>query len=163
MFERSRGTHETAEGRHLRIRDCAYHGCYVELCSKIQERRALPAPFRLVHGLQSLASKPVSLLDISLDSYKRLRTFMRAFESSPVHCLKFLPSGKRLSPAKEGASAMLYINESVIVIHNAEAKTAPPVNIIKYLLGFPLRMFGEDVLDGPFDEMVLEGTFDKLM
>ncbi len=34
-------------------------------------------------------------------------TFMSAFESSPVHCLKFRPSGKRRSPAKDGASAML--------------------------------------------------------
>jgi len=36
-----------------------------------------------------------------------LGTFISALESSPVHCLKFLPSGKRLRPAKDGASAML--------------------------------------------------------
>ena len=35
---------------------------------------------------------------------------MSALESSPVHCLKFLPSGKRLSPVKDGASAMLENN-----------------------------------------------------
>jgi hypothetical protein len=34
-------------------------------------------------------------------------TFMRAFESSPVHCLKPLPSGNRRSPTKGGARAML--------------------------------------------------------
>jgi hypothetical protein len=34
-------------------------------------------------------------------------TFMRAFESLLVHCLKPLPSGNRHSPAKGGARAML--------------------------------------------------------
>jgi hypothetical protein len=37
-----------------------------------------------------------------------LRTFMRAFESSPVHCLKPGPSGKRRSPGNGGTAAMLF-------------------------------------------------------
>ena len=41
---------------------------------------------------------------------------MSAFESSPVHCLKFLPSEKRRSPAKDGASAMLQFDSTIITI-----------------------------------------------
>ena len=34
-------------------------------------------------------------------------TFIRAFESSPVHCLKPRPSGKRRRPGNKGTAAML--------------------------------------------------------
>lgn len=39
--------------------------------------------------------------------YNYGRTFMSAFESFPVHCLKFLPCGKRRRPGNAGAAAML--------------------------------------------------------
>jgi hypothetical protein len=35
-------------------------------------------------------------------------TFIKAFESSPVHCLKFRPSGKRRKPANGGAIEILF-------------------------------------------------------
>lgn len=35
-------------------------------------------------------------------------TFMSAFESSPVHCLKPRPSGKRRSSGNDGAAAILF-------------------------------------------------------
>jgi hypothetical protein len=38
---------------------------------------------------------------------KTLVTFIRALESSPVHCLKFLPSGNLRRPANGGVIAML--------------------------------------------------------
>lgn len=37
-------------------------------------------------------------------------TFIRAFESLPVHCLKFRPWWKRLSPENGGTIASLYCN-----------------------------------------------------
>ena len=40
---------------------------------------------------------------------------MRAFESSPVHCLKPLPSGKRHMPANAGARAILQVEFCVSV------------------------------------------------
>jgi hypothetical protein len=42
---------------------------------------------------------------------------MSAFESSPVHCLKPLPSGKRRRPAKEGANAMLYSRQNFMDLY----------------------------------------------
>jgi hypothetical protein len=35
------------------------------------------------------------------------QTFINAFELSPVHCLKFRPSGNRRRPTKGGAIAIL--------------------------------------------------------
>jgi hypothetical protein len=34
-------------------------------------------------------------------------TFMSALESSPVHCLNPLPSGKRRKPGNDGTAAIL--------------------------------------------------------
>ena len=39
---------------------------------------------------------------------KRLRTFISALESFPVHCEKLRPFGKRRRPGKEGVAARLY-------------------------------------------------------
>jgi hypothetical protein len=36
-------------------------------------------------------------------------TFMSAFESSPVHCLKPRPCGKRRNPGKDGTRAILQV------------------------------------------------------
>jgi hypothetical protein len=36
------------------------------------------------------------------------RTFINALESSPVHCVKPRPTGKRLKPVNGGASDILY-------------------------------------------------------
>ena len=38
---------------------------------------------------------------------RRVLTFIRAFESSPVHCVNPRPSGKRRRPEKDGTTAML--------------------------------------------------------
>lgn len=40
---------------------------------------------------------------------------MRAFESSPIHCLKPLPSGKHHTPANAGARAILQVEFHVSV------------------------------------------------
>ncbi len=45
-------------------------------------------------------------------------TFIRAFESSPVHCLKPLPSGKRRRPANGGTTAILNEENEYKQVHN---------------------------------------------
>ena len=42
-----------------------------------------------------------------ISKQKQKLTFIRAFESSPVHCLYPRPSGKRRSPGNGGAAAIL--------------------------------------------------------
>ena len=84
---------------------------------------------------------------------------MRAFESSPVHCLNFLPSGKRLSPAKGGASAILYNRLSKRNDVYAEANL-PPVNVIEYLLCFWFWVFSIYIVIYPRNKVVFERAFD---
>lgn len=61
----------------------------------------------------------------------RQLTFINAFESSPVHCLKFLPSGKRRSPGKLGTTAIL--NRVTDKIQNLGVNSmliyAPSINV----------------------------------
>jgi len=63
----------------------------------------------------ALQSWQIKLADKSVSYWFRIFepsiTFIRALESSPVHCLKPLPSGKRRRPANGGAIAILDIYE----------------------------------------------------
>lgn len=52
-------------------------------------------------------------------------TFMRAFESSPVHCLKSWPSGKHHRPANGGTAAILsQCNQTHLNIHYRHSNAA---------------------------------------
>jgi len=50
---------------------------------------------------------------------KEARTFINAFESLPVHCLKCRPCGKRRRPGKGGTIAILEVLTSVLRIYGA--------------------------------------------
>ena len=51
--------------------------------------------------------KDLAGLSIWVGTIKVVRTFINAFESLPVHCLKFRPCLNLRRPGKRGASAML--------------------------------------------------------
>jgi hypothetical protein len=76
--------------------------------------------------------------------------------------LKFRPSGKRRSPAKGGASAILdssFNNNSYV----CEEINIPVINGIENLLRFWCWVFSFDVVVYPCDKVVLEDTFDQLV
>lgn len=56
----------------------------------------------------------VELRDKESDTAEQNKlTFMSAFESLPVHCLKFRPCGNRRRPGKGGTAAiLLYVSTS---------------------------------------------------
>ena len=109
MSEKFHDDREIAEGLHLMLQGCACHVCHVKLCSRSLGMHRTSAPSHLVHDHLLQVGKPerksIRLLIVEQKNF--LHTFMSAFESSPVHCLKFLPSEKCQSPAKGGASVML--------------------------------------------------------
>src|SRR5215469_2446164 len=100
MSERFHDGGETAQGHRPTLRDCLYHVHHGEQCSKIPGMHALSSPSRLAHAPELLVGKSVhkyyyAWLFSVTKGLRSASTFISAFESSPVHCLKSLPSGKR--------------------------------------------------------------------
>lgn len=97
-----------------------------------------------------------------------LLTFIRAFESFPVHCLYLRPSLKRRRPGNAGDAAML---ENTKVIggqrqnpQNMSMKeNSPTVNVIHDTITLRISVNLIDVLLNPSDNVILEGAFDELM
>ena len=66
-------------------------------------------PYHREHGLRWQKCTPSSYVESAAIHPLPLagRTFIKALESSPVHCLKPRPTGKRLKPENGGASDIL--------------------------------------------------------
>ena len=92
-------------------------------------------------------------------------TFINALESSPVHCLKPRPSGKRRKPGKWGAAAML--NMRIELSHPSaslvECSDQPSVDVSHDGFRTGLAMCEYKVLLDPCHQMVLEGPLDYLV
>lgn len=106
--------HGACENDSVHCRDlvrCWCRGRHVLLGSKTQERHGVCESYPSAHSLSVLASIPNhNMLGSITRSVNGYSTFIRAFESLPVHCLKSLPCGKRHKPGKEGTLAMLFLN-----------------------------------------------------
>ena len=89
------------------------------------------------------------------------KTFINAFESSPVHCAKSRPSGKHHKPGSKGAAEILA--EAQRAQRDTLFEDSPAVNVIHYLLCTSLSMNENEIFVYPGDEMVFEGSFDDLM
>lgn len=87
---------------------------------------------------------------------------MSAFESSPVHCLKPRPCGKRRRPAKAGTAAILYTTSSIDSTHD-KMNHLPSIDIIHDALCIFLRVHLVEVLLNPINQVVFECPFDKLV
>jgi len=88
-------------------------------------------------------------------------TFMRAFESSPVHCLKPRPSGNRRRPENGGVIAML-----IKLIRNYSARNqtfSPVIDIIQDPISPRSAMFTDQVVFHPSNKMIFKYPFDDLM
>ena len=97
--------------------------------------RRLRGPCPSAHSLQSQADIPrVAELGNQLVYEDHAVIFIKAFESSPVHCLKRQPSGKRLSLVKGGARDILLQIQSV-----------PHTNV----RCIPFIVTGKDAVDRP--------------
>lgn len=88
-------------------------------------------------------------------------TFINAFVSSPVHCLKPRPWGKHLIPAKGAASDMLRgpFSGSLSVLRAC----SPIVDLVKNLISMFFWMESVYEVPNPINEMVLKSPFDELM
>jgi hypothetical protein len=88
--------------------------------------------------LRSHLDKPSYISRINTEGKIQAHTFIRAFESSPVHCLKFRPCLKRRKPGNDGAQAMLYMcNLRTPVIIKEDI---PSINIVLNIFCPFLRM-----------------------
>ena len=70
----------------------------------------MPVPFGEGHGQRWREDKPIGQIrsvDLQHGYISVHFTFIKAFESSPVHCLNPRPSGNRRRPGKDGAAAIL--------------------------------------------------------
>lgn len=89
---------------------------------------------------------------------------MSAFESSPVHCEKSRPSGKRRNPGKAGTAEILQKGfESERIKYLDRAGVIPVVNISNNLLPTRLSMQFLQILVHPHYDVVFEGSFYYLM
>jgi hypothetical protein len=88
---------------------------------------------------------------------------MSALESSPVHCLNRLPSGKRRWPGNGGAAAILIYINITYVICEVHLEISPIINVCHYCGCSSCAMCKDEVLTNPGDEVVLECAFDDLV
>ena len=88
-------------------------------------------------------------------------TFIRAFESFPVQCLKFCPSGNLQSPGKMGTTEILEMLRTMQ--RNKAEFCLPMVNVLGYLMGTRFMMFNSQIFVDPSDYVVLEGSLHNLM
>ena len=88
-------------------------------------------------------------------------TFIRAFESFPVHCSKFCPSGNLRSLGKMGTAEIL---ETLRTRQRNKAEFClPMVNVLGYLTGTHFVMFNSQIFVDPSDYVVLERSLYDLM
>jgi hypothetical protein len=91
-------------------------------------------------------------------------TFIKALESSPVHCLKPRPTGKRLRPANGGAREILC---RIQVSHKNKVQNSnanqPSVNIVKYCLSSTFTMGYSKIIPDPGNQVIFENALDDLM
>ena len=90
-----------------------------------------------------------------------MRTFIRAFESSPVHCLKPRPCLNRRSPGKSGARANLDIR---LVNRVQSIKNDIPTIDIRHNTScarFPVNK--DQIIFNPLNQVVFETTFYNLV
>src|ERR1700733_1767461 len=97
-----------------------------------------------------------------MNKLEGVRTFISALESSPVHCLKPLPSGKRRWPGNGGAAAILIKIKVISVTSKARKMISPFIDICHYRSCSGRAMYKNKILANPCDEMVFECTFDDL-
>jgi hypothetical protein len=90
-------------------------------------------------------------------------TFMRAFESSPVHCLNPRPSENRCRPENGGTIAILFTSSSVYCKITSNRNDKPVIYVIQNAFGLGFTMSKEKIFSHPGDEMVFECTFNGLM
>lgn len=96
-------------------------------------------------------------------------TFISPFESSPVHCLKPRPCGKRRSPRKGGTTLiLLQCAVNVQCFRNTcdnETESVPAIDVVLDLVGFSgrVREYRGNVLPDPCHQMIFEDTFDDLV
>jgi hypothetical protein len=90
-----------------------------------------------------------------------MRTFIRAFESSPVHCLKPRPSGNLRRPANGGAAAMLKKNYENL--YDQHEMNIPLVDIIQNCFAWCARILSAYILCYPINEMIFKCPLDELV
>jgi hypothetical protein len=96
--------------------------------------------------------------------YKQKRTFIKAFESSPVHCLKPQPSGNRRRPGNKGTAAMLMkVSNKCLVVIQWYSNHTPLIYISKDHLSMSLSMDALKILGHPFDKVVFERALNNLV
>jgi hypothetical protein len=93
----------------------------------------------------------------------RVRTFISALESSPVHCLKPLPCGKRRWPGNGGEAAILTKINTTSVTCKARKIISPIIDICHYRSRGSRAMYEDKILTNPGDKVVLERAFDDLV
>ena len=85
---------------------------------------------------------------------------MRAFESSPVHCVKFRPCLNLRSPGKGGANAILFQGGETHDTWQRKLGHLPAVNLIDCTSPTCNATGVLKILTHPFNEVVLEDTLD---
>jgi len=88
---------------------------------------------------------------------------MSALESSPVHCLKPLPSGKRRWSGNAGDAAILIRIINASAMHDAEMKISPIIDICHYRSSISWAVHEDQVLADPCNEVILECALDDLV
>jgi hypothetical protein len=108
----------------------------------------------------------INLIEIRLEgqaSNSTELTFMSAFESSPVHCLKSRPSGNRHRPGNAGTAEILCTNQIKSTVEKANKGDAPTIDIINDLISTCRTMFLNKIFIDPTYQVVFKSTLDKLM
>jgi hypothetical protein len=87
---------------------------------------------------------------------------MRAFESSPVHCLNCRPSGNRRRPENGGTIAILF-HKQLRQETTSNRDNTPVINVIQNAFGCGFTVSKVKIFPYPGDEMIFECTFNDLM
>ena len=90
----------------------------------------------------------------------KILTFINAFESSPVHCLKSRPSGKRRIPGYGGTADIL---QTISIDFMPNALHAPSINVLNDIKCAGSPMFKNQVILNPRHKVVFKDTFDELV
>ena len=91
-------------------------------------------------------------------------TFISAFESSPVHCLKPRPWGNRQRPGNGGTAAILDIHNIRIVSRLVgEHYPLPSIDVGHDCRSASLTVLEHKIFANPRHEVVFECSLDQLM
>lgn len=132
--------------------------------SKNQERREVQESSPSAGTPSMPASIPYQqMLDSNTNVHRWPRTFIRAFKSLPVHCLKSLPCGKRRSLGNEGTIAILFLYSESGGLRRCFKYNLPAVNVVHYFFRTLWSVLLGKIYTNPRHQMVFEYPFYDLV